>query len=148
VPFVGVRLQGILTDAAGTPQCGLLSLTVRLYKVSTGGAPIYSETFSTLLTNGAVDLLVGAGLGTATGDLITALTHLNASNLSTGTVSVARGGLGIDTSSTPPGSLLYTSDTGTWGTLPAGANGQVLKLIGGAPAWATDETGPGAGAAA
>jgi hypothetical protein len=70
-----------------------------------------------------------------------ALTDLDASNLASGTVATGRGGTGIDSSGVGSGSVLYTSATGTWSTLPSGSNGQVLKVSGDAPAWGTDSIG-------
>lgn len=53
-----------------------------------------------------------------------------------GILPAASGGTGINTSATPTGSILYTSAAGTWATLPAGSNTQVLTLTGGVPTWA------------
>lgn len=58
-------------------------------------------------------------------------------------VSSAKGGTGIDTSTTASGSLLYTSATGTWNALTSGTNGQVLKMTAGVPAWGADTTNSG-----
>lgn len=66
------------------------------------------------------------------------LVSLAASKL-TGLVSAAQGGLGLDSSATPAGSLLRTTGAGVWGTLPVGTNGKVLTVVTGAPAWATPE---------
>lgn len=55
----------------------------------------------------------------------------------------AYGGTGLNTGATAAGSLLYTSATGTWSTLPAGANGLVLKVVGGLPTWSTDNNSGG-----
>lgn len=59
----------------------------------------------------------------------------------TGLLSVARGGTNIGTYTT--GDILYASATNTLAKLPVGANGQVLTIIGGIPAWATDVDGSG-----
>lgn len=39
------------------------------------------------------------------------------------------------------GALLFASNSSTWSLLPAGSNGQVLKLAGGLPAWGADAGG-------
>jgi hypothetical protein len=261
----GMRLEGTLTSAAGELVNGLTGVTVRIYPVSTGGSPVYSETFQVMVVNGALDLLLGSGLGTTSDDLALAFApgaggsgtldrfltlqvdgdpfellprrritagafamyalnaqrlgdrpasayatladlagyallnppggqsfggsttfsagssvafaappgtppfqvssttmvqnlnveflagqpatfYTNASNLSSGSVSPARGGLGGDISGAPTGAILRATGPDTWAPLPPGADNQVLKIIGGMPAWGTDETTAGGGA--
>ena len=55
-------------------------------------------------------------------------------------ISPAYGGLGVDLSSATTGALLYKGPTG-WTLLAPGANGTVLKLAGGVPAWSTSTAG-------
>ena len=69
----GIRLQGQVTTPSGTPIDGLVGVTVRVYAVPTGGTPLYAETFSQMVTNGALDLIVGAGQGISENDLVTAM---------------------------------------------------------------------------
>lgn len=69
----GFRLQGALTTPAGVPVAGLTTITVRLYRTPTGGVATYAETFTTMMTAGNLDLIVGAGGGTPTGDISAAL---------------------------------------------------------------------------
>lgn len=47
----------------------------------------------------------------------------------------ADGGTGRSTSSTPAGSMLYTSGTGTWAELAPGISGQVLQSAGSSVQW-------------
>ncbi|MBS1724322.1 MAG: hypothetical protein JSS66_15370 [Armatimonadetes bacterium] len=67
-----------------------------------------------------------------------ALTSLSANNVSNGLLGPAFGGTGINTISTPSGSLLRTTAPGTWSTLPIGGEGQVLKSTAGLPTWGPD----------
>jgi len=55
-------------------------------------------------------------------------------------ISAAKGGTGLNTSTASTGSILYTSAPGTWNSLAAGTNGQVLKLAAGVPAWGNSGT--------
>ncbi len=61
-------------------------------------------------------------------------------NQISGQISPAKGGTGFNSSSAAAGSLLTTTGTGTWGTLAPGANGQVLQIAGGVPAWGSAGT--------
>ncbi len=72
-----------------------------------------------------------------------ALTNLNATNISSGTLAPANGGTGQTTFAT--GDLLYASGSATLSRLPAGTNGQVLSLAAGVPSWSTPSGGGGAG---
>jgi hypothetical protein len=72
-PFAGVRLQGSLSDAGGSPLNGQFAVTVRIYKAASGGTPVYSESFNQSISAGALDLLIGAGMGTISDDLVAAL---------------------------------------------------------------------------
>jgi hypothetical protein len=74
---------------------------------------------------------------------ITSLGTINSGIWNATAIAPTYGGLGINTSSTLSGSLLYTSSTGTWATLAPGSNGQVLKLVGGTPTWGADNSGSG-----
>lgn len=47
----------------------------------------------------------------------------------------ADGGTGRNTASTPAGSMLYTSGTGTWAELAPGSSGQVLQSVGSSVQW-------------
>ncbi|MEW6282450.1 MAG: tail fiber domain-containing protein, partial [Candidatus Eremiobacterota bacterium] len=67
-----------------------------------------------------------------------------AGDITSGTLGVARGGTGIG--SVAAGALLYASAADTWAALAAGSNGQVLKMVSGAPAWAAEGVG-GSGSA-
>lgn len=67
----------------------------------------------------------------------------SAGDIVSGVLAPARGGTGIDTSATPAGSLLRTTGTGTWSPLAPGANGQVLKIVGGQLVWSGDNDSGG-----
>ena len=82
--------------------------------------------------SGAFDDAVSAASFSGSG---ASLTSLNASSLASGVVAPARGGLGLSLAAAAQGSLLYASGVGTWAVLPAGTNGQVLKLTAGLPGW-------------
>lgn len=69
----GMRLQGQLANAAGEPTSGLVGLTVRIYAAPSGGTALYSESFSQMITAGALDVILGAGLGTTTDDIVAAM---------------------------------------------------------------------------
>ncbi|MBI5699817.1 hypothetical protein HZC35_05935 [Candidatus Saganbacteria bacterium] len=58
---------------------------------------------------------------------------LNASQITAGTLTEARGG--TNQSSYATGDILYASAANTLSKLPAGSNGQVLKLSAGVPSW-------------
>jgi hypothetical protein len=105
--------------------------------------PRSDQTFTGINTfSNTGNSFTGTFSGTHRGDG-TGLTNLNADNLASGTVSPVRGGTGTDTSAAPAGSILSKTPTGAWSTLSPGINGQVLKIIGGMPAWDTDLTGGG-----
>lgn len=63
------------------------------------------------------------------------LTGLDASNVSTGIIAPSQGGLGIDTSNTASGSLLYAAGSGVWSELVGGNESQILGMVSGLPAW-------------
>ena len=69
----GIRLQGQLSSAAGQPISGATGLTVRMYGASAGGTPLYTEVFNLAVQNGVIEVLVGAGQGTTSDDLVLAL---------------------------------------------------------------------------
>lgn len=58
-------------------------------------------------------------------------------------IAPAFGGTGIDSSGVAAGSLLRSTAAGTWSLLPPAANGKVLKLTAGLPAWEDDLMGAG-----
>ena len=134
---IGVRTNGggaFSTLAARRP------ITATPYAITAGNVPPgagLSGTYSSAVSfNNSGNSFVGNGAG---------LTTLNASELITGTVSVARGGLGIDTSGASRGSILYKNVSGTWSALSPGSAGQVLKTSGAGadPYWGTDQSGGG-----
>jgi len=72
-PFAGISLQGVLTDSAGIPLDGEYQVTVRIYKVPSGGQVLYSEDLNTSISGGLLNLNLGVGEGSSSDDLVTAL---------------------------------------------------------------------------
>jgi hypothetical protein len=73
-PFAGVSLQGVLTDSAGIPLDGEYQVTVRIYKVPSGGQVLYSEDLSTSISDGLFNVNLGVGEGNSSDDLVFTLT--------------------------------------------------------------------------
>jgi hypothetical protein len=71
--FPGLRLQGTLSDTSGNPMSGPVTITVLIYSAPTGGTPLFTETFALEVTAGVIDLIMGIGTGSTTGDLEGAL---------------------------------------------------------------------------
>ncbi len=60
-PFPGVRIQASLTDNAGNLVSGSFPVTIRIYRDSAGGLPIYAQFYSNLsIANGILDVMVSA----------------------------------------------------------------------------------------
>ncbi len=60
-PFPGVRIQASLTDNAGSLVSGSFPVTIRIYRDSSGGLPIYAQFYSNLsIANGILDVMVSA----------------------------------------------------------------------------------------
>ena len=59
-----INYQGQLTNAGGqpvnAPSVMPLAMTLRIYNVLNGGAPLYSESQNVVVTNGVFNLLIGA----------------------------------------------------------------------------------------
>ncbi|UCC45295.1 MAG: tail fiber domain-containing protein [Candidatus Zixiibacteriota bacterium] len=96
-----------------------------------------SSGLQTLVATAGGDIVAAGSITAASFDGNgSALNSLSASNLSSGIVAPAVGGTGLNTSVTSTGSMLYTSATGTWSTLPPGELGDVLTIgPSGAPNW-------------
>lgn len=54
-----IPLQGFLTNSAGTPISGSVQVTLALYDVATGGAPLYSEVQTVNAVNGVFNAMLG-----------------------------------------------------------------------------------------
>ena len=89
---------------------------------------IASESGSTITVAGTVSATALQGNGSA-------LTNLNANNISAGTLSVARGGTGA--SSLTSNGILLGNGTGAITALAPGTNGQCLLIVANAPAYGT-----------
>lgn len=85
------------------------------------------------------------GMGSWAGSSFVTMLGTIASGIWQGTsIGPTYGGTGL--SSVAAGSVLYGSDTDVISALPAGTDGQVLKMSGGLPAWGTDISGTGTSA--
>ncbi|MDQ7781089.1 MAG: hypothetical protein RDV41_15440, partial [Planctomycetota bacterium] len=93
-----------------------------------GNVPINNGTVNTNLN---ADLLDGQSSAYFT----------SASNISAGLLAPTYGGTGLNTSTTPLGSILYTSGAGAWNALGVGSAGQVLTVSGGVPSWQNPPSG-------
>lgn len=55
-----ISYQGRLNDQGGSPVSGTISFTFALYNLPTGGAPLWTETQSVLVSNGIFNVQLGA----------------------------------------------------------------------------------------
>ncbi|OGC34296.1 hypothetical protein A2311_01190 [candidate division WOR-1 bacterium RIFOXYB2_FULL_48_7] len=155
--------QVLKVSAGGVPTWGAAGGTGTVTQVDTGtgmtGGPI--------TTTGTVSVDVGttankivqldgtAKLPAVDGSALTGLTktqvglgnvqnvdQTNAANITSGTLALARGGLGADTSAATQGSVLYHDGT-KWVALSPGTSGRVLQTqgVGANPLWASAATG-------
>ena len=111
--------------------------------VSYGGTGVTSSTGSgsvVLNTDPNISGTITAGTFSGSGS---ALTSLNSSNVTSGTLAVSYGGTGQSTYAT--GDLIYASGTNTLSKLSPGTSGQVLTSsgTGSAPTWTTVWTASG-----
>lgn len=70
-----------------------------------------------------------------------------ATDITSGTLSAARGGTGSDTSGAVAGSILRAAGGGVWAAMAPGSEGQVMTISSGTPAWATNSGITGGGTA-
>ena len=73
--------------------------------------------------------------GRETSDFASAVHEQDASTITSGALSAARGGTGSDTSGASSGSLLTAGGSGSWGALAPGSDGQILKSTGSGLEW-------------
>lgn len=60
-PLPGIRIQASLTDNAGNLVSGSYPVTIRIYRDSSSGLPIYAQYFASLgISNGILDVMVSA----------------------------------------------------------------------------------------
>ena len=102
-----------------------------------GGLTAGSGVVGIVGTDGRIPALTSTYLASLNGS---ALTGLSASNVSSGTLAVARGGTGADFSATAQGNTLYFSAAGTVSALAPGTAGMFLRTGGGGanPTWSND----------
>jgi len=137
----------ILKITGGVPSWGAAGGGGTVTQIDSGrgllGGPITS--FGTLSIDTAV-VVTTSDAQTLTGKTISGasntINNLNAGNISSGTLELARGGLGNDTSTATQGSVLY-NDGSKWAALGPGTSGQILKTNGASanPAWTSAGSG-------
>ncbi|MFH1046872.1 MAG: tail fiber domain-containing protein [Patescibacteria group bacterium] len=127
----GTTISGL--DAALDISSGTLA-------IARGGTNATTYTASQFLWYNGTSIVAS---GYAAGSFASASHGHAASDITSGILSVARGGTG-QTSWTANG-VLYASDAATIKSLSPGSNGQVLTLVAGVPAWSTPSTGIGGG---
>ncbi|HYF10105.1 MAG TPA: hypothetical protein VD967_00680, partial [Candidatus Paceibacterota bacterium] len=124
-----------------------------------GYFPFYNGSGTTLTATSSIYLTQGGNIGIGTtspstqlgvqGSILVSGTTTTGALTATGTVTFSSGlaatsgGTGQTTFTT--GDILYASGANTLAKLAVGSNGQVLKLAGGVPTWAADNTGGGGG---
>lgn len=55
-----INYQGYLTDSGGNPVNGMVSMTLRIYNVASGGTSLWTETQATIqVSNGIYDIILG-----------------------------------------------------------------------------------------
>ncbi len=81
--------------------------------------------------------------GHETSDFALAVHDQDASTITSGALSAARGGTGSDTSGASSGSLLAAGGSGSWSALAPGSNGQILKSTGTGLEWIDQPTSGG-----
>ena len=115
---------------------------------TTSGANIYYNSGNVGIGNNAISGykldVTGSVRGTSFAGSGYSLTALQAGNISSGTLAVARGGTGQTSYTT--GDILYYSGS-TLSKLNIGSNGDVLTVSGSTPSWATASGGGGGGGA-
>jgi len=57
-PFPGIRFQATLSDKGGNFVNGTHPVTLRIYKDSSGGLPIYTQLYSAQINNGILDVMI------------------------------------------------------------------------------------------
>ena len=142
----------LVTPILGTPQSGnLANCTFPTLNQNTTGNATSSDgvKVSVFVSGTAYIPLVGAsGAGTAqTPNTYSTLTYTSSTNLIAANISgnaaglsatLAQGSGGTGFSTYAAGDILYASAANTLSKLVKGADGQVLKLASGLPAWGTD----------
>jgi hypothetical protein len=138
----GVTIDGVDVGAVlggtGTPTFSTVTVTSAAASALTvtGGITAGSGVVGIVDTTGKIPALSSTFFANLSGANLTAL---SATNISTGTLAMARGGTGADFSGTTVGNLFYFSGTGALGTIAPVAAGSFLRSAGAAiPTWSTD----------
>jgi F0F1-type ATP synthase delta subunit len=146
---LGIGLPGeVLTVAGGNPLWA---------PASGGGSSVWSLNGTmAYYNNGNVGIgttnpgykldVSGSVRGTSFTGSGSGLTGLSASQISSGTLAVARGGTNISSYTT--GDIIYANGTTSLTKLGIGLPGEVLTVAGGSPSWAAASGGGGGGATA
>lgn len=118
---------GILGFTGSTTIASSVALTANALVLG-GGAGATPTPMASLGTTSTV--LHGNAAGAPTWGAVSLTADVS------GTLPIANGGTNITTYTT--GDILYASATNTLSKLAIGSTGQILKVVGGVPAWATD----------
>ena len=132
-------LHFCLENTTGNTSSADISDSKMMIKYSTGNVGIGT-------TNPGYKLDVsGSVRGTSFTGSGSGLTGLSASQISSGTLTVSRGGTGQSSYST--GDIIYANTSSSLTRLGIGSTGEVLTVAGGSPSWAAASGGGGGGGA-
>lgn len=158
-----IHYQGLLKDSSGNNVSnGSYDIVFRLYDAASGGTTLWTGTHTTAngnaitVTDGVFSVLLGSGTGNSLSsvdfDQDTIYLGVTVGSDSEMTPRQRIGaaaqafnadrldGISLATSTLSVGDILYFDGTNL-GRLAAGTSGQVLKIAGSVPSWATDLSG-------
>lgn len=139
----GVTIDGVDISAVmggtGTPTFSTLTITSASASAIdvTGGINAGSGNVGIVDTSGRIPSISSTFFASLSGANLTAL---NASNVASGTLATANGGLGVNAAAVPQGSVIFFSGTGSVASLAPGATGSYLRTNGASAnvSWSTD----------